>query len=102
MHNLLHDNTANTLAIAAASLIPMMAMVGGGIDASRYYMAAADHRHHRDQRCSRNRERVGGVVVQQIVQERRSSLHFSPHRFGALPCCPLKEARRHSRCSLCP
>ncbi|MBA4009738.1 MAG: hypothetical protein C0486_13260 [Erythrobacter sp.] len=41
LHNLLHDNTANTLAIAAASLIPMMAMVGGGIDASRYYMAAA-------------------------------------------------------------
>ncbi|MCL9999552.1 MAG: VWA domain-containing protein [Erythrobacter sp.] len=41
MHNLLHDKTANTLAIAAASLIPMMAMVGGGIDASRYYMAAA-------------------------------------------------------------
>lgn len=41
LHNLLHDKTANTLAIAAASLIPMMAMVGGGIDASRYYMAAA-------------------------------------------------------------
>lgn len=41
LHNLLHDKTANTLAIAAASLIPMMAMVGGGIDASRYYMATA-------------------------------------------------------------
>ncbi|WP_285709833.1 pilus assembly protein TadG-related protein [Erythrobacter oryzae] len=41
LHKLLHDKTANTLAIAAASLIPMMAMVGGGIDASRYYMAAA-------------------------------------------------------------
>lgn len=41
LHNLLHDKTANTLAIAAASLIPMMAMVGGGIDASRYYMASA-------------------------------------------------------------
>lgn len=41
MHNLLHDKTANTLAIAAAAMVPMMAMVGGGIDASRYYMAAA-------------------------------------------------------------
>ena len=41
LHNLLHDRTANTLALAAASLIPLMAMVGGGIDASRYYMAAA-------------------------------------------------------------
>lgn len=41
LHRLLHDTTANTLAIAAAALIPLMAMVGGGIDASRYYMAAA-------------------------------------------------------------
>ena len=32
------DPTANTLAIAAASLVPLMAMVGGGVDASRYYM----------------------------------------------------------------
>jgi Flp pilus assembly protein TadG len=38
---LLHDVTANTLAIAAASLMPLLAMVGGGIDASRYYMAQA-------------------------------------------------------------
>ncbi len=41
LYRLLHDRTANTLAIAAASLMPLMAMVGGGIDASRYYMAAA-------------------------------------------------------------
>lgn len=41
MRTLLHDKTANTLAIAAASLFPIMAMVGGGIDASRYYMTAA-------------------------------------------------------------
>lgn len=41
MQRLLHDITANTLAIAAASLMPLLAMVGGGIDASRYYMAQA-------------------------------------------------------------
>ncbi len=33
------DKTANTIAISAASLVPLMAMVGGGVDASRYYMA---------------------------------------------------------------
>ena len=33
------DTTANTIAISAASLVPIMAMVGGGVDASRYYMA---------------------------------------------------------------
>lgn len=41
MKALLHDPTANTIVIAAISLFPLMAMVGGGIDASRYYMAAA-------------------------------------------------------------
>ncbi len=37
-HSLLLDRTANTIAIAAAAMFPVMAMVGGGIDASRYYM----------------------------------------------------------------
>ncbi|OBV12561.1 VWA domain-containing protein [Erythrobacter dokdonensis] len=38
---LLHDRTANTIVISAAALVPLMAMVGGGVDASRYYMTAA-------------------------------------------------------------
>jgi hypothetical protein len=41
LRSLLHDRTANTIAIAAAAMFPILAMVGGGIDASRYYMAAA-------------------------------------------------------------
>ena len=41
MRGILHDRTANTLAIAAAAMVPLMAMVGGGIDASRYYMTAS-------------------------------------------------------------
>lgn len=41
LRSLLHDKTANTIAIAAAAMFPIMAMVGGGIDASRYYMTAA-------------------------------------------------------------
>ena len=36
---LAQDITANTIVISAASLVPLMAMVGGGVDASRYYMA---------------------------------------------------------------
>ncbi len=39
LQSLASDATANTIAIAAASLVPLMAMVGGGVDASRYYMA---------------------------------------------------------------
>lgn len=41
LRSLLHDRTANTIAISAAALIPVLAMVGGGIDASRYFMTAA-------------------------------------------------------------
>ncbi|QFT77945.1 pilus assembly protein TadG-related protein [Erythrobacter sp. THAF29] len=36
---LAEDPTANTIVIAAAALVPLLAMVGGGVDASRYYMA---------------------------------------------------------------
>lgn len=41
MRRLAHDTTANTLVIAAAAMVPILAMVGSGIDASRYYMTAA-------------------------------------------------------------
>ena len=33
------DRRGNTLAIAAAALLPMMALIGGGVDVSRAYMA---------------------------------------------------------------
>jgi hypothetical protein len=33
------DATANTLAISAAAMMPLLALVGGGVDASRFYMA---------------------------------------------------------------
>jgi len=33
------DRSGNVLAITAASLIPMMALIGGGVDVSRAYMA---------------------------------------------------------------
>lgn len=41
LRSLLHDSTANTIAISAAAMIPLLAMVGGGIDASRYYMTVS-------------------------------------------------------------
>ena len=39
LRRLAKDATANTLVISAVSMVPLMAMVGGGVDASRYYMA---------------------------------------------------------------
>ena len=41
LRSLLHDTAANTIVISAAALVPLTAMVGGGVDASRYYMAAS-------------------------------------------------------------
>jgi Flp pilus assembly protein TadG len=41
LRSLLHDRTANTIVISAMALVPLMAMVGGGVDASRYYMTAS-------------------------------------------------------------
>jgi len=41
LRRLLRDRTANTIAISAAAMFPLLAMVGGGVDASRYYMAQA-------------------------------------------------------------
>lgn len=39
LYRLLRDSAANTIAIAAASLVPLTALIGGGIDVSRAYMA---------------------------------------------------------------
>ncbi|WP_197273721.1 pilus assembly protein TadG-related protein [Porphyrobacter sp. AAP60] len=41
LRSLLCDTAANTIAISAAAMFPLLAMVGGGVDASRYYMTAA-------------------------------------------------------------
>jgi len=39
--NLAKDTTANVIIISAAALVPLVAMVGGGVDASRYYMTTS-------------------------------------------------------------
>jgi Flp pilus assembly protein TadG len=41
LRRLLRDTTANVLILTAASMFPLLMMVGGGVDAGRYYMAAA-------------------------------------------------------------
>ncbi|MEL7197178.1 MAG: VWA domain-containing protein [Pseudomonadota bacterium] len=41
LRTLRDDTSANTIVIAAAALIPLIGMVGGAVDSSRYYMAAS-------------------------------------------------------------
>lgn len=80
LHNLLHDKTANTLAIAAASLIPMMAMVGGGIDASRYYMASARMQAACDAGALAARRAMATTVL--TTEARTQGLNFFDQNFN--------------------
>lgn len=41
LRRLLNDTSANTIVISAASLVPLVGMVGGAVDSSRYYMTAS-------------------------------------------------------------
>jgi len=77
---LLHDRTANTLAIAAASLLPLMAMVGGGIDASRYYMAAARMQNACDAGALAARQAMGGTTFS--ATHRQIGLNFFDQNFN--------------------
>lgn len=79
MHRLLHDTTANTLALAAASLVPLMAMVGGGIDASRYYMAAARMQAACDAGALAARRSMTGVTMN--ADQRQQGLNFFDQNF---------------------
>ncbi|PLK25077.1 hypothetical protein C0V72_03535 [Porphyrobacter sp. TH134] len=69
MRRLLRDKTANTLAISAAALVPLMAMVGGGVDASRYYMAAARMQSACDAGALAARKAMTGIVLTTANQQ---------------------------------
>ncbi len=79
MKNLLHDTTANTLALSAAALLPLMAMVGGGIDASRYYMAAARMQAACDAGALATRRAMTGVTMN--ASQRQQGLNFFDQNF---------------------
>lgn len=79
MHRLLHDKTANTLALAAAAMVPLMAMVGGGIDASRYYMASARMQAACDAGALAARRSMTGVTMNST--QRQQGFNFFDQNF---------------------
>ena len=79
MKSLLHDTTANTLALSAAALLPLMAMVGGGIDASRYYMAAARMQAACDAGALAARRAMTGTTMTEA--QRQQGLNFFDQNF---------------------
>ena len=60
---LLHDRAGNTLAMIAAALVPLLAMVGGGIDMGRSYLSQSRLQQACDAGVLAARKRLGSQVV---------------------------------------
>lgn len=60
---LLRDTRANTLAIGAASVIPLIGLVGGGVDASRMYLTKSRLQQACDSATLAARKKLGGDAI---------------------------------------
>lgn len=60
---LARDTAGNTLAMIAAALVPLLAMVGGGVDVSRGYLAQSRLQQACDAGVLAARKRIGSNVV---------------------------------------
>lgn len=60
---LLRDRSGNTLAMIAASLVPLLAMVGGGIDMGRSYLSQTRLQQACDAGVLATRKKLGSAVV---------------------------------------
>lgn len=63
LQRLLRDRAGNTLALIAAGLVPMLAMVGGGIDMGRSYLSQSRIQQACDAGVLAARKRLGSQVV---------------------------------------
>ena len=60
---LLRDRSGNTLAMIAASLVPLLAMVGGGIDMGRSYLSQTRLQQACDAGVLATRKKLGSAIV---------------------------------------
>ncbi|MBD3814030.1 MAG: VWA domain-containing protein, partial [Betaproteobacteria bacterium] len=63
LHRLLRDRAGNTLAMIAAAILPIMAMVGGGVDMGRSYLAQSRLQQACDAGTLAARKRLGTEVA---------------------------------------
>ncbi len=61
--SLLRDKSANTLAISAAAIIPLVGVIGGGVDASRMYLAKSRLQQACDSATLAARKKLGANAV---------------------------------------
>ncbi|WP_156678615.1 TadE/TadG family type IV pilus assembly protein [Sphingomonas profundi] len=78
LSRLARDTGGNTLAIVGASLLPLLAMMGSGIDLTRTYMAHARLQQACDAAALAGRRVMsGGVVNQTVTDEARKFFNFN-------------------------
>ena len=63
LHRLLHDRAGNTIALIAAALVPVLGMVGGGIDMGRSYLSQSRLQQACDSGVLAARKKLGSQVV---------------------------------------
>lgn len=90
--SLARDTRGNTIAIVAASIIPLAGMVGGGVDISRMYIVKTRLQHACDAGALAGRKAMGGGTWGQTVNgtdnypnaaaERFFDANFDPNAYG--------------------
>lgn len=76
LSRLLGDVRANTLAIMAAAMIPLIGMIGGGIDLSRMYIVKTRLQHACDAGALAGRKAMGGGTWAQSSYPRTAAEKF--------------------------
>lgn len=86
--SLARDTRGNTLAIIAASIIPLAGMVGGGVDISRMYIVKTRLQHACDAGALAGRKMMGGgswsanTYAARGEAERFFDANFNPNAYG--------------------
>lgn len=82
------DRRGNTLAIMAASLIPLIALIGSGVDVTRAYIAQNRFRQACDAGSLAGRKLLTGPTATQAVKDEATkffTFNFAQGQFGAAP-----------------
>lgn len=90
LRSLSHDTSGNTLALMAASLLPLLGIIGGGIDMSRSYLAQSRLQQACDagvlaaRKSLGSRATVGGMVPAEVavIGDRFFNLNFRDGSYG--------------------
>ncbi len=91
-HRLLRDTAANTLAISAAAVVPLIGVIGGSIDAGRMYMAKSRLQQACDSATLAARKKLEGTDIRsgtipsdvQTTARNFFDTNFQPGTYGTM------------------